>query len=78
MNYGPLSELERDICLLEDVVSDAQDAMTLAKSVMLTPRAVDRFQVALRRAHEVDVQLRKLRVEMVRLIAAAERERKAS
>lgn len=78
MNFGPLSELERDICLLGDVLSDATDAWTLARDVPITPRSLDRMKRALLKAHDVDVQLRHLRAGLHRLVAAAEQERKAS
>lgn len=71
--FGPLTELERDLCLLEDVVSDANDAWAIARNVPMTPRSVDRMRAALNRAHEVDSQLRALRVGMHQTVKAVEK-----
>lgn len=75
MSFGPLTELERDLCLLEDVVSDALDAWAIAAHVPVTPRSLERVRAALQRAHGVDEQLRDLRLAMKRLVQAADRER---
>jgi len=76
VTFGPLSELERDVCLLEDVVADALDAWRLASEVPVTPRSCDRVKHVLSRAHAVADQLQELRVAMHNQIIAIERERR--
>lgn len=78
MNFGPLAELERDICLLEDVAADALDAWTHASQVAITPRSEERIKRTLVRATQVSDQVRQLCGEVRTLLVNIERERRGT
>lgn len=73
MSFGPLSELERNACLIEDVVADSLDVWTHVKEVEITPRSLARLMGTLTRLHDASDHLTKLRVEMHNLIREAKR-----
>ena len=74
MRYGPIAELERDACLLEDVVSDALDAWAHVRDV--TPGDVDRLTRVQDRLSEVRKQMIHLRLELWEFLRRVEQERK--
>lgn len=74
MNLHPLSELERDLCLVEDVISDAGTAWALVINEGITPRSLDRLTLAKARVDQVQTQVRDLQVGMHKFLTAAARE----
>lgn len=71
VNHAPITELERDACLLEDVVNDAGIAWKGVKDIPLTPRAIDRVQAALHRLHAASDELTRIRLEIHNLLREA-------
>ena len=69
-----ISEIERDLCLAEDVLKDAAAAWDGCLAEPLTPRNVQRLVAAKRRLDAVADQVRDLRVGMHQFVIAAQRE----
>ena len=75
MSFGSLSELERDVCLAEDVTSDMADAWTLLLLESLTPADVDRIARLRGRLQQVNEQMARIEVRMGSLVVQAARVR---
>lgn len=76
--FGPIRELERDVCLLEDVAASALDAWAHASQVAITPRSEERIKRTLVRATQVSDQVRQLCGEVRTLLVNIERERRGT
>lgn len=74
MSFGPLSRLESDACLIEDVVRDARTAWPDVKAVPITPRSLDRLQATLTRLNSCADSLTTLRVELHAMVRDARRQ----
>lgn len=74
MNLHPISDLERDACLAEDVLTDAVAAWAEAREVVLTPRTLDRLVLVKGRLDACADTLTQVRMEMHGLLTRALRE----
>lgn len=69
-----ITEIERDLCLAEDVLRDAHVAWAGCLSEPITPRNFQRIANAKARLDAVNDQVRDLRVGMHTFVMAAKRE----
>lgn len=76
MSFGYLHEVNRDVCLLEDVAADLGDAWTLLTTFgSVTPSDVDLIASLRARVQQVTESLSRAEVRMGRLVENAARVR---
>jgi hypothetical protein len=74
VSFGPLHEVGRDVCLLEDVASDLSDAWTILTTFSaVTPGDVAHISDLRGRLQQVNEHLSRTEARMGRLVEEATR-----